>query len=162
MSHLLSFASVRCGWNFCLFVGLGIEGLDPSRAARRRRSRPLWSYRWVLGYAWQPCHSMIASVWRGGGVCGGPFVSLHLGGLWRPGGKSRLRGVWAPFALSVSTRRAHVVPMSGHALGDLLRRECWQGRWWASRSGLPQFVPQELLSSSSWPATDCHGFLLAL
>ena len=54
-----------------MFVGLGIEGLDPSRAARRRRARPLWSYRWVLGYAWQPCHSMIASVWRGGGVCGG-------------------------------------------------------------------------------------------
>jgi hypothetical protein len=98
----------------------------------------------------------------GGRGLWGPFVSLHLCGLWRPGGKSRLRGVWAPFALSVSTRRAHVVPMSGHALGDLLRRECWQGRWWASRSGLPQFVPQELLSSSSWPATDCHGLLLAL
>ena len=46
----------------------------------------------------------------------GPFVSLHLGGLWRPGGKSRLRGVWVPFALSVSARRAHVVPMSGLSL----------------------------------------------
>ena len=159
MSHLLSFASVRCGWNFCLFVGLGIEGLDPSRAARRRRSRPLWSYRWVLGYAWQPCHSMIASVWRGVWVCGGPFVSLHLGGLWRPGGKSRLRGVWVPFALSVSASRAHAVPMAGQSLGDLLRRVCGPRR---RSSGLPQTVPQGLLSSSSRPATDCHGFLPAL
>ena len=78
LSPMLSFASVRCGWNFCLFVGLGIGGLDPSRAARRRRARPLLSYRRVPGYAWQPCHTMIASAWRGGGVCGGNSLRCTL------------------------------------------------------------------------------------
>ena len=44
-----------------------IEGLDPSRAARRRRARPLLSYRRVPEPAWQLCRSMIRSAWREAG-----------------------------------------------------------------------------------------------